>query len=46
MNSLEPTNDEFWKDTFSDRKILLDERLQAQQLFEKLNFCNLQCLLP
>jgi len=41
MNSLEPTNDEFWKDTFSDRKILLDERLQAQQLFEKLNFCNL-----
>jgi hypothetical protein len=39
--SLEPNNEEFWKDTFSDKLVPLENRLQAQKLFEQKNFSHL-----
>ena len=41
LNSLKPYDDQFWKDNFSNKKIPLDERVQAQTLFEMKKFENL-----
>lgn len=41
LTSLDPFNDEFWRDSFSNKKILLDDRIKAQQLFEDKKFLDL-----
>ena len=39
--SLDPTNDIFWQDTFKGQPPPLNDRINAQQLFENKNFQNL-----
>jgi len=39
--SLNPTNEEFWIDRFSGKTVDVQNRLQAQQLFEDLQFSDL-----
>jgi len=41
LTSLQPSNEEFWKDNFSGKTVSLESRLEAQQLFEEENFTSL-----
>jgi hypothetical protein len=41
LTSLFPFDESFWKDTFSNKKVLLDERIKAQELFNHKGFLNL-----
>ena len=41
LTSLDPTNDVFWTDIFSNKLVPLESRLEAQRLFEELQFENL-----
>jgi hypothetical protein len=41
IKSLYPYNDEFWKDSFSNKTVTVDTRLQAQLIFHKKKFTNL-----
>lgn len=41
LTSLDPTNEDFWKDHFSNKTVPLEVRLEAQQLFDKHNFVDL-----
>lgn len=38
LDSLKPHDDEFWKDTFSNKQTCLNDRVEAQNLFNKMNF--------
>jgi hypothetical protein len=40
-DSLRPLDEGFWKNTFSGRTTLLEERLEAQKIFEQKGFCDL-----
>jgi hypothetical protein len=41
LTSLFPYDESFWKDTFSNKTVLLDERIKAQELFDHKGFQNL-----
>ena len=41
LKSLQPYDDLFWKDTFFSKTVLLEQRLEAQQLYTNFNFTNL-----
>ena len=41
LTSLHPHDEHFWKNSFNKNPISLENRLQAQQLYEKHNFKNL-----
>jgi len=40
-DSLRPSDEIFWKNSFSGRTVLLEDRLEAQKIFEKEGFCDL-----
>lgn len=41
LTSLDPYNDLFWKDTFSGKTVMLEQRLHAQTLYNMHAFKNL-----
>jgi len=41
LNNLKPNDEQFWADSFSNKTIALDVRLNAQKLFDQKNFSNL-----
>ena len=41
LHSLHPTDNLFWKNTFSGRSTLLEDRLEAQKIFDKFSFNDL-----
>jgi len=41
LTSLDPYNDDFWKDTFSSKTIMLEQRLNAQKIYDSHSFENL-----
>jgi hypothetical protein len=41
LDSLYPYDDSFWRDSFTSKTITLDERLQAQSIFDAHHFQNL-----
>lgn len=41
IESLYPNDDSFWKDNFSSKSISLDDRINAQELFERMHCKNL-----
>lgn len=41
LKSLHPNDDTFWKDTFSNKKVSLEQRQLAEQLFHEKKFKNL-----
>jgi hypothetical protein len=41
LTSLFPFDESFWKDTFSNKKITLEERIKTQELYDNKGFSNL-----
>jgi hypothetical protein len=41
ITSLKPLDETFWKDTFSNKTVVLEERIKAQDLFMNKKFSNL-----